>query len=49
MTPKQVKACSVWEFDVAVAGWIDAHVAEAPGSMSEAEKDELWAWMQERA
>ena len=50
MTPAEVRACSIWEFDQAVAGWTEAHVPEDPagGGLSAAEEDELWAWMQEK-
>lgn len=48
MSPSEVKACSFWEFQEAVAGWVEAHVPEEKEGLSKAEEDELWAWMQEK-
>lgn len=42
MTPDQVKACSIWEFQAAVDGWVAAHAPERANGLSEAEKDDLW-------
>lgn len=36
---------SVWEFDAALHGWIDAHVPD-DGAMSDAEQDAIWAKLQ---
>lgn len=48
MSPAEVKACSVWEFEQALAGWMEAHVPDEAGKMSQAEQDEVWAWMMEK-
>lgn len=42
MTPDQVKACSIWEFQAAVDGWIAANAPGSGNALSEAEKDEIW-------
>lgn len=39
---------SVWEFDWALDGYVTAHVPEEAGSLSSAEADDVWAWMQEK-
>lgn len=40
---------TVWQFNAAVQGWIDVHVPDEGGpSLSAAEADEIWAWMQEK-
>lgn len=51
MTPREVKACSMWEFTAAVDGWIAAHTAgdeNDASSLSEAERDALWEVVQEK-
>lgn len=47
MSPIDVDALSLWQFNAAVEGYLDAHVPE-DRSMSGAEADEIWAWMQEK-
>jgi len=37
---------SLWQFNAAVEGYLDAHVPEY--GLSHAEADEIWAWMQEK-
>lgn len=41
MTPSEVKGCSMWEFDAAVAGWIAANTPDDK-SISQEEEDNLW-------
>jgi len=49
MSPAEFKACSPWEFQAAVDGWVDANTTDEDGpSLSDTEKDELWAWMQDK-
>ena len=38
---------SVWEFDCALCGYIEANTPPE-GSMSQSEQDAIWAWMQEK-
>ena len=38
---------SVWQFDCALAGYIDANTPDE-GGMSKAEQDAVWAWMLEK-
>lgn len=47
MSPADFKACSPWEFQSAVDGWMDANTSDE-GTLTDAEKDDLWAWMQEK-
>ena len=37
---------SVFEFNAAMQGWIDAHVPEKPGAMTDAERDIAWEAVQ---
>ncbi len=49
MSPSEFKKCSPWEFQAAVDGWVDANTPDEGGpALSEAEKDELWEWMQSK-
>lgn len=48
MSPAEVKACSIWEFEAAVAGWVTANCPEEQGGMSAEDEDELWAGVMER-
>lgn len=48
MTPAEVRACSMWEFQAAVDGWVAAHAPDTGNALSEAEKDELWAAVLEK-
>lgn len=43
-TTAEVKRASVFEFSAAMVGWGKQH--EDPTKMSEADKDDVWAWMQ---
>lgn len=44
MSPREVDACSLWEFGAAVGGWSKANGGESkPESLTEAEHDELMA------
>ncbi|WP_312530738.1 hypothetical protein [Paracoccus sp. (in: a-proteobacteria)] len=48
MSPAQVKACSLWEFEAATAGWIEANVPEEEGKISADEEDDLWQGVMDR-
>ena len=50
MSPAEFKECSPWEFQAAVDGWLDANTPDEGGgyAMSDAEKDDLWEWMQSK-
>lgn len=37
---------SLWQFGQTVGGYIDANVPAEGVSMSDAEADEIWAWME---
>lgn len=39
---------SAWEFHVALQGYMDAHSPDEANSMSAAEQDEIWRWLQEK-
>lgn len=44
MTPREVDACSLWEFGAAVNGWNTANGGESkPESLSDDEHDALMA------
>lgn len=44
MNPREVDACSLWEFGAAVNGWSKANGGESkPDAMSEQEHDALMA------
>jgi hypothetical protein len=46
-TPHEVDDMSMWEFHVVVEGWQKANsLDESGGKLSEAEKDEIWEWME---
>lgn len=36
---------SVWQFMAAVDGYVEAHDPDAGKSLSDAEADDLWNWM----
>jgi hypothetical protein len=48
-TPQEVNGMSIWQFQAAVEGWVDAHAAAEtegqPAALSDNEKDELWDWL----
>lgn len=46
MTPAQVWACSVWEFQAAVDGYIEAN--SSGSRATEAEMDDVWNWLLEK-
>lgn len=40
---------SLWQFDAVVAGYLAAHVPdEVSNGLSDAEADDLWAWMESK-
>lgn len=39
---------SLWQFNAAVEGYIDANTPAEPGALNAAEADEIWAWMLEK-
>lgn len=43
-TVAEVKAASVFEFSAAMVGWSKQH--EDSRQMSEADKDDVWTWLQ---
>ncbi len=46
-TPQEVNGMSVWQFLAAADGYIQANSSEEGGSrLTEAEKDELFEWVQ---
>ena len=45
-SPQQIDRMSVWQFMAALDGWMQGH--GGGGGLTEAEKDELWDWMQTR-
>jgi hypothetical protein len=52
MSIDDAKRASMWEMAAATERWMEAHDPEGhndkPGSrLSEDDKDEIWAWMQE--
>jgi len=48
MTPEQVKRLSVWEFDAAVAGWVEANSTKAGGRLTAEDENDLWQGVMER-
>ncbi len=47
-TPQQVNDMSMWQFNAALEGYVEANSADdGAGKLSEKEADELWEWMQE--
>jgi len=46
-SPQQVDQMSVWQFFAAMDGWVAAN-SGSEGGLTEAEKDDLWDWMQTR-
>lgn len=48
MTPDRVKACSFWEFQVAIAGWSAAHASDDKGGLSAQDEESLWQGVMDR-
>ncbi|MET3601811.1 hypothetical protein [Martelella mangrovi] len=47
-TPQQVNEMSMWQFNAALEGYVEANSAdESAGKLSQSEADEIWEWMQE--
>lgn len=48
-TPQQVNEMSMWQFNAALEGYVEANIAgDKAGKMSDGEAEEIWEWMQER-
>lgn len=45
-SPVEVDRMSMWQFFAACEGYRQAHDPEAGKELSNAEVDEIWAWMQ---
>lgn len=46
LSADQVKAMGMWEFSAQMLGW--SRQFETEGSMSGAQADEIWDWMQSK-
>lgn len=46
-TPQQVNQMSMWQFMVAVEGYVKAHTSD-DGKLSADEVDDVWKWMQSK-
>ncbi len=45
-TPQEVNKMSMFQFMAVAEGYSSAHETPEPGAMSNAEQDDIWAWMQ---
>jgi hypothetical protein len=52
ISPNDWRKMSMWEMAAASERWVAAHDTEShddrKGKLDEAEKDEIWAWMQQK-
>ena len=48
-TPQQVNLMSLYQFQAAIDGYVEAHSSdEGTGKLSENDVNEIWDWMQDR-
>lgn len=43
----QIDAMSIWQFNAQMLGW-SRQYETATGTMSEAERDDVWEWLQDK-
>lgn len=44
--PSEIDRMSMWQFFAAMDGWVTAKGGGNSNALSEAEKDDIWEWMQ---
>ena len=47
-SPQQVDAMSMWQYFSVLDGWNKANDPDAGKSLSSAEVDDLWSWMEQK-
>lgn len=45
-SPQEVDRMSPWQFVAALEGFVSAHDPDGEKRLSDAEKDELWEWIE---
>jgi len=45
-TPQEIDRMSIWQYAATIDGFNAAHDPDAGKALSEAERDDLWEWMQ---